>query len=186
MTSLESFAWVYKVEDHYLTYVDVDAIAPLKFEQHIREGTYRRDFIAEFDQAKHMAKTTEGQYPIPEYVHDIMSAFYFVRTIDFSGYLPGETTTLHNFYKDKSYELGVRFLGRQELEVEAGTFKTVVVEPLVKEGGLFKSEGRIVIWLSDDDRKIPVRVNTKVVIGSIDVELTSYSGLVGPLRAKTD
>ena len=186
VTSLESFAWVYKVEDHYLTYIDVDAIAPLKFEQHIREGTYRRDFIAEFDQANHIARTTEGEYPIPEYVHDIMSAFYFVRTFHFSGYQPGQTTVLHNFYKDKSYELGVRFLGRQELEVEAGTFKTVVVEPLVKEGGLFKSEGRIVIWLSDDDRKIPVRVNTKVVIGSIDVELKSYTGLVGPLRAKTD
>lgn len=186
VNSLQSFAWVYKVEDHYLTFIDVDAIAPLKFEQHIREGTYRRDFVAEFDQARHVAKTSEGTYRIPEYVHDIMSAFYFVRTVDFSGYVPGETTTLYNFYKDTSYTLLVRFLGRQELEVEAGTFKTIVVEPLVKEGGLFKSEGRIVIWLTDDDRKLPVRVNTKVVIGSIDVELTSYSGLVGPLRAKTD
>jgi hypothetical protein len=63
VNSLESFAWVYKVEDHYLTYIDVYAIAPLKFEQHIREGTYRRDFIAEFDQAKHIAKTTEGSTP---------------------------------------------------------------------------------------------------------------------------
>lgn len=186
VNSLQSFAWVYKVEDHYLTFIDAESIAPLKFEQHIREGTYRRDFVAQFDQARHIAKTTEGEYPIPEYVHDIMSAFYFVRTIDFTGYVPGEQTTLYNFYKDKSYELVIRFLGRQELEVEAGTFNTVVVEPLVREGGLFKSEGRIVIWLSDDDRKIPVRVNTKVVIGSIDVELTSYSGLVGPLRAKTD
>lgn len=186
VNSLESFAWVYKVEDHYLTFIDVDAIAPLKFEQHIREGTYRRDFVAQFDQAKHVAKTTDGTYRIPDYVHDIMSAFYYVRTVDFSGYMVGETTTLYNFYKDTSYTLLVRFLGRQELEVEAGTFKTIVVEPLVKEGGLFKSEGRIVIWLSDDDRKIPVRVNTKVVIGSIDVELTSYSGLNGPLRARTD
>lgn len=186
VNSLESFAWVYKVEDRYLTYIDVEAIVPLKFEQHIREGTYRRDFIAEFDQSKHVAKTSEGEYPIPEYVHDIMSAFYFVRTVDFTGFLPGEDTVLQNFYKDKSYELVVRFLGRQELEVGAGTFKTVVVEPLVREGGLFKSEGRIVIWLSDDERKIPVRVNTKVVIGSIDVELSSYSGLVGPLQAKTD
>jgi hypothetical protein len=186
VNSLENFDWVYRVQDRYLTYIDVEAMAPLKFEQHIREGTYRRDFIAEFDQARHIAKTTEGEYPIPEYVHDIMSAFYYVRTLDFSGFMPGEHTVLHNFYKDKSYELLVRFLGRQELEVEAGTFNTVVVEPLVREGGLFKSEGRIVIWLSDDDRKIPVRVNTKVVIGSIDVELQSYSGLNGPLRSRTD
>jgi hypothetical protein len=70
------------------------------------------------------------------------------------------------------------------LEVEAGTFNTVVVEPLVREGGLFKSEGRIVIWLTDDERKIPIRVNTKVIIGSIDTELREYSGLNGPLRSR--
>jgi hypothetical protein len=68
--------------------------------------------------------------------------------------------------------------------VAAGTFKTIVVEPLVKEGGLFKSEGRIVIWLSDDERKLPVRVNTKVLIGSIDVELSAYSGLTGALPSR--
>jgi len=97
---------------------------------------------------------------------------------------PGDMYTLFNFYKDKSHELGVKFLGRQELEVEAGTFRTIVVEPLVKEGGLFKSEGRIVIWLSDDELKIPVRVNTKVIIGSIDTELREYSGLRGTPKAR--
>ena len=184
VNSLPSFSWIYKVEDVYRTFVDVEAIAPLKFEQHIREGTYRRDFIAEFDQKNKLARTTEGEFPIPEYVHDIMSAFYYSRTQDFGQLKPGEGMLLYNFYKDKSHDLMVKFLGRQELEVAAGTFKTLVVEPLVKEGGLFKSEGRIVIWLTDDDRKIPVRVNTKVVIGSIDTELRSYSGLAGPLKAR--
>ena len=184
VNSLPSFSWIYRVEDRYLTFIDMEAIAPLKFEQHISEGTYRRDFIAEFDQVRRVAKTTEGEYPIPEYVHDIMSAFYFARTMDFSGFRAGESTLLYNFYRNKSHELTIKFLGRQELEVAAGTFTTIVVEPMVKEGGLFKSEGRIVIWLTDDERKIPVRVNTKVLIGSIDTELRSYSGLVGPLRAR--
>lgn len=183
VNSIPSFSWIYKVEDRYLTFIDVETIAPWRFEQHIREGTYRRDFIAEFDQINLVAKTSEGTYPIPQYVHDIMSAFYFARTIDFSTFKPGDGVLLNNFYKDQTHELKVNFLGRQELETEAGTFRTLVVEPLVKEGGLFKSEGRIVIWLSDDERKIPVRVNTKVVIGSIDTELKSYSGLAGPIRA---
>ncbi len=184
VNSLKSFDWIYEVRDRYLTFIDVEAIAPLKFEQHIREGTYKRDFIAEFDQVNHVARTTEGDFPIPEYVHDIMSAFYFARTLDYSGMKPGDQILLYNFYKDKSHELGVRFLGRQELEVAAGTFRTIVVEPLVKEGGLFKAEGRIVIWLTDDERKIPVRVNTKVIIGSIDTELREYSGLIGPLKGR--
>ncbi len=184
VNSLKSFDWIYEVRDRYLTFIDVEAIAPLKFEQHIREGTYKRDFIAEFDQVNNVARTTEGDFPIPPYVHDIMSAFYYARTLDFRGMQPGAMIQLYNFYKDKSHDLGVKFLGRQELEVEAGTFRTIVVEPLVKEGGLFKAEGRIVIWLTDDERKIPVRVNTKVIIGSIDTELREYSGLVGPLKAK--
>jgi len=184
VNSLPSFSWIYKVEDRYLTFIDTETLAPWKFEQHIREGTYKRDFIAEFDQVNLIATTTEGNYPIPEYVHDIMSAFYFARAMDFSQFKPGDGIVLNNFYKDKSHELKVNFLGRQQLEVEAGTFKTLVVEPLVKEGGLFKSEGRIVIWLSDDERKIPVRVNTKVIIGSIDTELKSYSGLIGPLTSR--
>jgi hypothetical protein len=184
VNSLPSFSWIYKVADRYLTYVDVEAIAPLRFEQHIREGSYSRDFIAEFDQTRQIAKTTEGQHPIPAYVHDILSAFYFVRTVDFSAYKTGDMFTLYNFYGDKSYELGVRFLGRQELEVAAGTFRTIVVEPLVKEGGLFKSEGRIVVWLSDDVLKMPVRVNTRVVIGSIDTELREYSGLIAPVTSR--
>ncbi len=184
VNSTPFFSSIYRVEDRYYTFIDVEAIVPWRFEQHIREGSYRRDFIADFDQVRHVAKTTEGSYEIPEYVLDIMSAFYYARLLDYSNFKVGEGPTLFNFYKDKSNELKVRFLGRQELEVEAGTFNTIVIEPLVKEGGLFKSEGRIVIWLTDDELKIPVRVNTKVIIGSIDTELREYSGLRGPLKAR--
>lgn len=77
-------------------------------------------------------------------------------------------------------------LGRQTIEVEAGKFRCYVVEPLVQKGGLFKNEGKIVVWLSADDRKIPVKVATKVVIGYVGAELTSYSGLRGPLDAKIE
>jgi hypothetical protein len=162
----------------------VETIAPWRFEQHIREGGYKMDFTAEFDQYKKTAKTPDSVYQTPEYVHDILSAFYYVRTLDLRSLGVGDEITLFNFYKDKSHELIVRLLGRQELTVEAGTFRTIVVEPLVKEGGLFKSEGRIVVWLTDDDIKMPVRVNTKVVIGSIDTELREYHGLTGTLRAR--
>jgi hypothetical protein len=184
VNSLPSFSWIYRVEDHYLTYIDAGTIAPWKFEQHIREGSYRRDFVAEFDQRKHIAKTDKGTYPIPPYVHDILSAFYFARTIDYGPLKAGDQVQLSNFYKDTTYDLVVRVLGRQQLEVAAGTFNTIVIEPLVKEGGLIKTEGRIVVWLTDDERKIPIRVNTKVVIGSIDTELKEYSGVRGTVAAR--
>ncbi|HTS00215.1 MAG TPA: DUF3108 domain-containing protein [Bacteroidota bacterium] len=184
VNSLPSFSWIYRVEDRYVTFIDEETIAPWRFEQHVREGSYSRDFTASFDQRKNIATTSEGTYPIPPYVHDILSAFYYARTLDYGPMKPGDQVELHNFYKDKTYDLAVRFLGRQDLDVAAGTFHTVVIEPLVKEGGLIKSEGRIVIWLTDDERKIPVRVNTKVVIGSIDTELREYAGVRGPVTSR--
>ena len=180
------FDMVYKVRDRYQTILDAEGLFPWRFEQHIREGGYTRDFTAEFDQLQHVARTSEGEYRVPPYVHDIMSAFYFARTIDYTNFTAGQKVHLQNFYKDSTYELDVRFKGRQEIEVEAGTFKCVVVEPLAREGGLFKSDGRVYVWLTDDERRMPVRVSSKIAIGSVDSDLKEFRGLIGPVRAKVN
>ncbi len=182
--STPTFDFFFEVRDRYETYLDSAGIFPWKFEQHIKEGKFKRDYTALFDQKNHKAKTDEGDFDIPAYVHDIMSAFYYARTIDYSGFKVGQRVNLRNFFKGKTNPLDIKYLGKQKITVDAGTFNCIIVEPMVREGGLFKSEGRILIWLSDDERKIPVKVNTKVIIGSIDAELKEYSGINGALKAK--
>ena len=66
----------------------------------------------------------------------------------------------------------VRVLGRETVKTPAGRFKCVVLEPLLKAGGIFKNKGRLVIWLTDDERRMPVMMKSKVAIGSISVVLT--------------
>lgn len=184
VNNVPSFDWIYKVRDRYETYIDVEGLFPWRFEQHIREGNYSRDFSAFFDQRRGKAKTSKGEYEIPRYVNDILSAFYIARTFDYSGLKENDLIPMKNFYKDKVYDLNVKYLGRDKVTVAAGTFDCIVVEPLVQEGGLFKSEGSIIIWLTDDNLKVPVKVKTKVVIGSIDAELTKYEGLAGKFTSK--
>lgn len=184
VNSTKTFSWIYKVEDRYETYLDIHGVFPWHFTQKVREGSFLRDFSAWFDQVKNIAYSGDKQYPIPPYVHDAVSAFYFVRTLDYSKSRVGEKMMLQNFFRDTTYSLAVKFLGRQRIDVDAGTFDCIIIEPLMKEGGLFKSEGRVLIWLTDDERKIPVRVSTKVVVGSIDAELREYSGINGPIGAK--
>ncbi|MBL7997819.1 MAG: DUF3108 domain-containing protein [Candidatus Kapabacteria bacterium] len=184
--SLESLEWLYKVRDRYRTVMDVNGIFPWEFEQSIREGGYSRDVKASFDQVNHVAKTTEGEYKITPYIHDIVSAFYYIRTQDLRQYSNNSIIPLRNFFDRESHDLGVKILGKQTVEVAAGKFKCIVIEPLIKDGGLFKSDGRILIWLSDDDRKIPVKVSSKIPIGTIDAELTGYRGLRGDLRSKVE
>ncbi|MDP4175133.1 MAG: DUF3108 domain-containing protein [Bacteroidota bacterium] len=182
--SVPSFDWFYKVRDRYETYLDIDGLFPWRFEQHIREGGYSRDFSAFFDQRKGKARTSGGEYNVPKYVNDIVSAFYLTRTFNFAKMKPGERVHLENFYDNKVFPLDVLYHGKEKVSVAAGTFNCFIVEPLVKEGGLFKSEGNILIWLSDDMLKIPVKVKTKVVVGSIDAELTAFEGLAGRLTSK--
>jgi len=184
VNSVPSFDWFYKVRDRYETYLDKEGLFPWRFEQHIREGGYSRDFSAFFDHNKGMAKTSEGQYEIPKYVNDIVSAFYLARTFDYTKMKKGDRVKLHNFYKDKVYPLDVVYHGKEKISVPAGTFNCFIVEPLVQEGGLFKTEGNILVYLTDDALKIPVKVKTKVIIGSIDAELTNYEGLAGKLTSK--
>lgn len=182
--SLESLEWIYKVRDQYRTFLDVDGIFPWKFEQHQREGGFSKDYTATFDQVRHSAVTSEGTFPVPPFIHDIVSALFYVRTFNLKGMKSGEVIQLQNFFDRETHDLQIRVVGRQTVNVAAGKFKCVVVEPIIKSGGLFRAEGNILIWLSDDDRKIPVKVSSKILIGSIDAELTTFRGLRGPLTAR--
>ncbi len=184
VNTVPTFDSFYKVRDRYETYLDVEGLFPWRFEQHIREGGYSRDFSAFFDHRKGKAKTSEGEYTIPLYVNDIVSAFYLARTFDYSKLKKGDKFHLENFYKNKVYPLDVVYHGKERVSVTAGTFDCVIVEPLVTEGGLFKSEGTILVWLTDDELKVPIKVKTKIIIGSIDAELTAFEGLAGKLKAK--
>ncbi|MBL1215247.1 MAG: DUF3108 domain-containing protein [Ignavibacteriae bacterium] len=184
VNTVPAFDVFFKVRDRYETYIDVEGIFPWRFEQHIREGGFTKDFSAFFDQRRGKAKTSKGSYDIPPYVNDIFSAFYLFRTLDFTEKKKGDIIKLENFYNDKVYPLDVVYKGKETITVDAGTFDCFIVEPLVVEGGLFKSEGSITIWMTDDELKIPIRVKTKVIIGAIDSELTAYEGLAGEINSK--
>lgn len=184
VNTVSAFDPFFKVRDRYETYIDVEGLFPWRFEQHIREGKFSKDFSAFFDQRRGIAKTSGGTYEIPLYTHDILSAFYAARTFDYSALKEGDSFHMQNFFDDKVHDLDVVYHGKETIDVEAGTFDCIVIEPLVTEGGLFKNEGSIIIWLTDDDIKMPVKVKTKVVIGAINSELLKYEGLKGKLTAK--
>ena len=184
--SSRSYSWIYKVEDKYVSYLDKYGIYPWKFNKEINEGSFHTNEEVIFDHIKEEAREGEKITKIPPYTHDIISAFYFVRNNDLSNMKPGEIIKLSNYSSGKIHPLDVRFKGWQQIKVPAGTFNCVVLEPLVKAGGLFKDEGTLVIWLTNDELKIPVKVETKVVIGSISVELKKIEGVNRPIPAKVN
>lgn len=190
VNSRSSFDLVYKVRDNYKTYIDTKGIFPWRFEQHIRENQYKRDFEATFIQESLKVYTKvnyveDKSFKVPTYVQDLISSFYYARTLDFKNYKEGDIIKIPSFYKDKVIDLKIRFEGREVIDVAAGKFKTFIVKPDLTEGFTSKTSD-VYIWITDDDRKIPVKVKMKIVIGSLVAELTQYSGLNGPLDARLD
>lgn len=176
----------YPVHDKYRSVIDVSGLFPYEFYQHIREGKYKRDFKASFDQSNHFAIVQDKKYPIDEYMQDLVSAFYYVRSMDLAKMPNGCMFELKNFYKDTTFSLPVKIIGREIISVPAGKFRTIIVQPIIREGGLFKFQSNIYIWLTEDDRKIPVKVSTTIIIGEAGAELVKYSGVRGKINAKIE
>jgi len=175
VTKTESNSFVskfYKVRDRAESYIDAESLYTLRFIKHLREGGYKSDVDIRFDQGNRKAIYSDGKtFDVAAAVHDVLSAFYFVRTRP----LPdGATMVVPTHDNKKSYEMEVKVHKRERIEVPAGKFNCVLVEPILKSEGVFKSKGSILVWLTDDDRRMPVLVRTKVPVGSINVALTDY------------
>ncbi len=185
MRSAKFFDFFFKVRDSYFSYIDVQGLFPWKFEQHVREGGYKKDFTAWFNQTNHTAETTSGgPYKIHPYTQDVVSTFFYARTLNYDTLRIGQEIHFSNFYDDKDYPLDVKYLGRQDIKTKAGRFHCQIIEPIIVKGGLFKNTGRIIIWISDDSLKLPVKVQSEVLIGSVVAELVGYSGLAGIPNSK--
>jgi len=165
------FSTFYKVDDSALSMIDVRELFPIRFEKYLREGKYRSDRTASFDPKAGLAYTPTDTFAVPPYIQDALSLLYYTRALDLQ---PGTDFEVPNYSGKEVYTLTVRVLHRERIKVKAGVFNTIAVEPLLQAAGLFKHEGKLTVWLTDDGLHLPVLMKSKVLVGSIVAELTDY------------
>jgi hypothetical protein len=166
------FDTIYRVRDIVESWMDVDYLFSRRFRKALREGNYRADQDIEMDQENRLARYQDGR--VFEFVHgamDVLSAFYYVRTLDLK---VGQDLMLDSHADRKNYPLKVIVRGRERVSTPAGRFDCLVVEPMLRTPGLFKHEGKLTIWLTDDDRRMPVLMKSKIPVGSISVTMTGF------------
>ena len=163
------FSRFYKVRERIESYWDRRGLYSRRYVEDRREGKFRQQSDIVFDPVRNEAIYSDGRtFPVPPRVQDALSAFYYFRTQA----LPlGGSIVFHYHASRKSQPLQVKVLGRERIATPAGTFDCVGVEPVLKAGGIFKNSGRLVIWVTDDERRMPVLMKSKVAIGSISVVL---------------
>lgn len=181
-----AFNLFYKVRDRYETYIDKQGIFPWFFVRRINEGGYKKSQDYEFYQDKSSVYNGSGKtFKTPAAVQDMLSAFYYGRTLDFSNLKKGDVVSVETFMDDELFTLNVKYMGKETKSLRAGKFKCLKFVPVVQEGRVFKSSDDMTVWITDDENHIPILIKAKILVGSIKMEMVEYEGLANPI-AKVD
>lgn len=178
-----SYDWIYKVRDKYESYFDTATLQPYKFIRNVNEGGYKKYENITFNKTTHTAVTSDGVFKVPECVQDVLSAVYYARSIDFNKYKPEDKIQFSMFLDNEVFDMYIRYLGKEEVKTRYGKFKAIKFKPLLLEGTIFKGGENMTVWVSDDANRVPLRIESPIVVGKVKVDMMSYKGLRYPLTS---
>lgn len=176
--------FLFPVEDRYESYFTASPLRPLHFIRKVNEGGYTQDKEIFFDYNKHYAevinhkKDRKSAHFIQNDIQDMMSSFYYLRSVDFSNLKQKDSVDINLFFDGKMHPFKFIILDREILKTQFGKIKTIKIRPIVQKGRVFKDEENVTLWISDDDNKIPVRIKASLLVGSAKAELHEFNGLV--------
>ncbi|HET9984615.1 MAG TPA: DUF3108 domain-containing protein [Longimicrobiales bacterium] len=161
-----------KVNDHYQSWMDVHSLISRRFQQDQKEVKYERhrtlDFFPEQLRWSRLDKEESGPLPTDRPLDDI-SFIYYARTLPLE---VGRTYTLPQYFHKDGNPVVLKVLRRETVKVPAGTFATIVVQPIIQTKGLFGKGGKAEVYFSDDDRRLLVQMKSDVpVLGSLTLRL---------------
>ncbi|MFB3844343.1 MAG: DUF3108 domain-containing protein [Candidatus Cloacimonadaceae bacterium] len=182
------FDSVFKVRDVVESWWEKENLRTLCFSKRLNEGTYRQYRVQTYDHNKKTAiykrwnfkkgtfKTNE--VPIPANTQDILSAFYYVRQQDL---YPGKNVLVDISTDGESYRTQVVIHRRETIDSIFGKKQCLVIEPQLKSEAIFKQSGRILIWITDDPYKIPLKLTSQITFGAFTAVLKSAENVPYPI-----
>lgn len=168
----------YKVEDR--AEARLAKGRPANFTLVQNEGKHHRHKETIFDPERnmvtyinHLDQSREEHDMSGKLLWDVISGFYYLRRQPLE---IGKSVYINMFDSNKFLNAEVKVLRREMVELEDGQeISTIIVEPILKSEGLFQKSGKILVWLTDDERRMPVRMETKLKIGRVTAKLKSFA-----------
>ena len=116
----------------------------------------------------------------------MISAFYYLRTLNTDTIKAGDEIDLNMFFDSKTFAFKLRFLGKEIIKTKFGKIKTIKLRPVVQSGRVFKESESVTIWVTDDENKIPIRLKASLAVGSLRAELKAFKGLANSFEIIID
>ncbi|MDD2332098.1 MAG: DUF3108 domain-containing protein [Candidatus Cloacimonetes bacterium] len=179
----------FKVRDKVESWWDKDKLVPYKFSKNLQEGNYRQHRIHLYDHNQKSSTYQKWSFKnkvfnntvmtIPANTQDVLSAFYLVRTKDLK---IGKNEVVSVTVDGVTANTEIQVLRREKIKTIFGDKTCLVIEPKLKGEAVFKQSGRIFIWLTDDEYKIPVKLESEITFGSFIATLKSADNV--PFKTK--
>ncbi len=182
-----AFSLVVPVNDYFESYIDTNAVLPIRSSKSQEENKFRYKEKMDFDHINGNVRVEAERketkfYKISNDVLDLVSGYYYLRTINFDKYKINDTISIKAFYEDSSYTFKLIYFGKTKLKTTIGTINSRVLSPIMPYNSLFRGKYPLKLWLSDDLNKIPLKVKAELVLGSLEIEINRCSGLRNPLN----
>jgi len=183
---------LFKVVDVFESLFQARDLCSRRITKKIQEGRRHRETIVTFDAKARRARMEDRdlnrpdlspkrvESPVPPCVQDVISALYVIRTKTLR---VGELVLFPINDGGRTYDVTVEIQAQEEVRTPAGTFQAFRLEPKVFDG-LFKSKGRLFVWVTADASRMPVQLKAKINIGTITAALTQADRVPVPLKAQ--
>jgi len=177
-----TFNWFFKVKDTYESYVDADGLFPWRFKRDCNEGGFIiKQNYSFFPQHGNMYNGDGKWLKTPQYVQDMVSSFYYARSLNLSNLKNGDLITVQTMVDSELWPFTIKYVGKENIKVGKVKYRCLKFRPVVQKGRIFKDEEDLSIWITDDGNRIPIMAEAKILFGSLKMELTDYKNLAHPL-----
>jgi len=185
--SHSAYDWIFKVRDSYQSYASMDSLTSLKFHRQTHEGGFIANNKYIFDHNKNLIYSfvedsdhpyKEDTLELPDCTYDILTAAYVIRNYNFLKYEKDEKIPISVVIDNKVHNLYFRYRTKATIETRKGDrYNCIKFTALLLEGSLFKGGEDLVVWVTDDENRIPVLIEAKIVVGSVKVYLDEVTGI---------
>lgn len=176
-TSTPSFSRIFSVNNRIETLLSRNPLSLLRQEASIAEGKRRYSEVLVVDSAAGVASRTrdgrdKGQVRVQLPVLDTLGAIFALRSLDLA---PSRAFSLDVISGKEVYPLMVVVTGRQVVKAGTAKAETFVVEPRFRSGGLYKNESKLLLYVTQDPRHVPLKIVSRLPFGSLTATLVDAS-----------
>lgn len=185
--SKPNWDWFYKVRDKYESYNDTTTLRPFKYIRNSNDGgdwvynditfNFKDRTAVGYLKTKKKPEPRTDTLKIKDYTFDPVSLIYYARSIDFANFKPKDEIPISIILDNEVHSRKITYLGKETIKTDLGTFKCIKFKPTLIAGTIFKEGDAMTVWVTDDDNRVPVKVETPILIGTVKVYLKKASGL---------